>query len=276
MPRLSPDVTRSLVAVVLMVLGAVILIGLVFQGRGALTDWILHVIAPWFGSGRWLLPLILIGLGVWLERAGGVRAGWPRTLLGSAVAYVAALALIALLADGGVLDGRSGGDIGRGLGTFVSGLVSPLGAFIVFIGVLLAGLVVALDRPVRELLAPFGRSARDLGNALSAPVASAGAAAIEQARRPRADAPATPAARATLRDGRNAREMSRPEIPPPLEQPAQVSSVFAGPPPAPLTGARGSRDPRTPHGDRHRVARAGQDTRAGPPGVPPPADVAPR
>jgi len=37
---LSPDVTRSLVAVVLMVLGAVILIGLVFQGRGALTDWI--------------------------------------------------------------------------------------------------------------------------------------------------------------------------------------------------------------------------------------------
>jgi S-DNA-T family DNA segregation ATPase FtsK/SpoIIIE len=226
------------VAVVLMVLGAVILIGLVFQGRGALTDWILHVIAPWFGSGRWLLPLILIGLGVWLERAGGVRAGWPRTLLGSAVAYVAALALIALLADGGVLDGRSGGDIGRGLGTFVSGLVSPLGAFIVFIGVLLAGLVVALDRPVRELLAPFGRGARDLGNALSAPVASAGAAAIEQARRPRADAPATPAARATLRDGRNAREMSRPEIPPPLEQPAQVSSVFAGPPPAPLTGER--------------------------------------
>ena len=238
MPRLSPDVTRSLVAVVLMVLGAVILIGLVFQGRGALTDWILHVIAPWFGSGRWLLPLILIGLGVWLERAGGVRAGWPRTLLGSAVAYVAALALIALLADGGVLDGRSGGDIGRGLGTFVSGLVSPLGAFIVFIGVLLAGLVVALDRPVRELLAPFGRGARDLGNALSAPVASAGGAAIEQARRPRADAPAAQSARTMLRDGRNARDTSRPEIPSPLEQPAQVSSVFAGPPPAPLTGER--------------------------------------
>ena len=237
-PRLSPDVTRSLVAVVLMVLGAVILIGLVFQGRGALTDWILHVIAPWFGSGRWLLPLILIGLGVWLERAGGVRAGWPRTLLGSAVAYVAALALIALLADGGVLDGRSGGDIGRGLGTFVSGLVSPLGAFIVFIGVLLAGLVVALDRPVRELLAPFGRGARDLGNALSAPVASAGGAAIEQARRPRADAPAAQSARTMLRDGRNARDTSRPEIPSPLEQPAQVSSVFAGPPPAPLTGER--------------------------------------
>ena len=225
-------------AVVLLVLGAVILIGLVFQGRGALTDWILNVIAPWFGSGRWLLPLILIGLGVWLERAGGVRAGWPRTLAGSAVAFAAALALIALFVDGGLLDGRSGGRIGAALASFASRLVSPLGAFIVYVGILLAGLVIALDRPVRELLAPFGRGARGLGSALAAPATSAGAAAIEQARRPRGDASPGPAAGLTLREGRGARELARPEIPSPFEQPAQVSSVFAGPPPAPITGER--------------------------------------
>ena len=238
MPRLSPEVTRSLVAVVLLVLGAVILIGLVLQGRGALTDWILNVIAPWFGSGRWLLPLILIGLGIWLERAGGVRAGWPRTLVGSAVAFTAALALIALLADAGVLDGRSGGRIGSALATFASRLVSPPGAFIVFVGVLLAGLVVALDRPVRVLLAPFGRGARGLGSALAAPVATAGVAAVEEARRARAEATAAPGTGTTLRGGRGAREAARPEIPSPLEQPAQMSSVFAGPPPAPFTGER--------------------------------------
>jgi S-DNA-T family DNA segregation ATPase FtsK/SpoIIIE len=238
MPRLSPDVTRSLVAVVLLVLGAVILVGLVFQGRGALTDWILNVIAPWFGSGRWLLPLILIGLGIWLERAGGVRAGWPRTLVGSAVAFTAALALIALLADAGILDGRSGGRIGSALATFVGRLVSPLGAFIVFVGILLAGLVVALDRPVRELLAPFGRSARGLGSALAAPAATAGAAAVEQARRGRGEATPAPGTGTTLRGGRGAREAARPEIPSPFEQPAQTSSVFAGPTPAPFTGER--------------------------------------
>ena len=235
-PRLSPDVTRSLVAVVLLVLGAVILVGLVLQGRGALTDWILNVIAPWFGSGRWLLPLVLIGLGIWLERAGGIRAGWPRTLVGSAVAFTAALALIALLVDAGILDGRSGGRIGSALATFTSGLVSPLGAFIVFVGVLLAGLVVALDRPMRDLLAPFGRGARGLGNALAAPAATVGAATVEQARRARAEAP--PDSRTTLRGGRGAREASRPEIPSPLEQPAQTSSVFSGPPPLPITGER--------------------------------------
>ena len=238
MPRLSPDVTRSLVAVVLLVLGAVILVGLVLQGRGALTDWILNVIAPWFGSGRWLLPLILIGLGIWLERAGGVRAGWPRTLVGSAVAFTAALALIALLADAGILDGRSGGRIGSALATFVGRLVSPLGAFIVFVGILLAGLVVALDRPVRELLAPFGRGARGLGSALATPAATAGAAAVEQARRARAEATSAPGTGTTLRDGRSAREAARPEIPSPFEQPAQTSSVFAGSPPAPFTGER--------------------------------------
>jgi S-DNA-T family DNA segregation ATPase FtsK/SpoIIIE len=238
LPRLSPDVTRSLVAVVLLVLGAVILIGLVFQGRGALTDWILNVIAPWFGSGRWLLPLVLIGLGVWLERAGGVRAGWLRTLAGSAVAYAAALALIALLVDGGMLDGRSGGRIGAGLASFVSHLVSPLGAFIVFLGILLAGLVVALDRPVGALLAPLGRGARGLGSALAAPAASAGAAAVGQARRVRVESQPAPGIAATVRDGRSARDAARPEIPSPFEQPAQVSSVFAGPPPAPITGER--------------------------------------
>ena len=240
LPRLSPDVTRSLVAVVLLVLGAVILIGLVFQGRGALTDWILNVIAPWFGSGRWLLPFVLIGLGVWLERAGGVRAGWLRTLAGSAIAYAAALALIALLADGGMLDGRSGGRIGAWLASVVGRLVSPLGASIVFVGVLLAGLVIALDRPVRELLAPFGRGARGLGNALAAPAASAGSAVIGQARRSRAEPAPLPGGGATVRDGRSARDSAdflgqtglwggNGEMPIPAAVPSkgQVSNTFA-------------------------------------------------
>ncbi|MDR3544561.1 MAG: DNA translocase FtsK, partial [Candidatus Limnocylindrales bacterium] len=108
---------------------------------------------------------------------------------------------------------------------------------------------------------------------ISCGIPISGGAAMEQARRRRADAPAAPAARTMLRDGRNPREMSRPEIPPPLEQPAQVSSVFAGPPPAPLSGERmtlfpddGAATPAT----RAPITQTG-NVSSGPGGAPEPA-----
>ena len=78
--RVNPDVVRSIVAIVFLVLGIVVLVGLLLPGKGALTDWILQVVAPWFGAGRWLLPFLFIGLGIHLERAHGQRAGWARIL----------------------------------------------------------------------------------------------------------------------------------------------------------------------------------------------------
>jgi len=168
----SPDVVRSLVGLVLLVLGAVILIGLVLPGRGALTDWIRDVIAPWFGTGRWLLPFLLIGAGVYVERAGGPRSGWPRVLAGGALAYAAFLGLIALLAEAGVLEDRSGGRIGEALAGALSRLVTEPGAFIVLLVLLVAGIVIALDRPVRSLLERPAAGVKSLGAALSAPPTS--------------------------------------------------------------------------------------------------------
>ncbi len=225
MPRLSPDVTRSLVAIVLMVVGAVILVGLTLPGKGALTDWILRVIAPWFGTGRWLLPVVLIGVGVWMER--GRNIAWGRTLVGITVGYVAFLALLALIVDVGLAEGRSGGKIGQALGPNLARLVSQPGAIIVFVGVLFASLAVAFDRPVRELLAPLGRGARGIGNALATPPSAAAAPDALRRGRPESDSgPET----ASIRGGRNARgvDPSRPQIPSPLESPSQVSSVFSG------------------------------------------------
>ncbi len=227
MPRLNVDVTRSIVAVILLVLGVVILVGLVLPGKGALTDWILNVIAPWFGSGRWLLPFLLIGLGVVIERAKGPRAGWGRTVVGTTIAYVALLGLIGLLERAGVIEGRSGGRIGDGLAGPLAGLVSEPGAFVVLLGLLVVGVVIAVDRPVRELVAPLGRGARGIGSALATPAAGAAAKASDTGSQ-REKAPAADD-RGTARNGRGAREPApRPEIPTPLPSPAQVSSVFSG------------------------------------------------
>jgi S-DNA-T family DNA segregation ATPase FtsK/SpoIIIE len=227
LPRLSPDVTRSIVAIVFLVLGVVILVGLLLPGKGALTDWILNVIAPWFGSGRWLLPVFLIGLGGYLEWGRGPRTGWVRTVVGTTIAYVAILGIISLLETAGILDGRSGGRIGNAIAGPLAGLFSDLGAFVVLAGILVVGIVIALDRPVRELLAPVGRGAREIGAALSTPAADAAAKAVEAGSRREKASPGNGAG--TVRNGRAAREApSRPDIPLPLPSPAQVSSVFAG------------------------------------------------
>ena len=43
----------------MMALGAITLIALILPGQGALTDWWRDSIAPWFETGRWLLPFLL-------------------------------------------------------------------------------------------------------------------------------------------------------------------------------------------------------------------------
>ena len=181
--RVNPDVVRSIVAIVFLVVGVVILVGLLLPGKGALTDWILDVIAPWFGAGRWLLPFLLIGLGVHLERAHGPRPGWIRTVAGMTIAYAAFLAMVTVLADAGFLKPASGGQIGRLIADPLARLFSAPGAFVVLAGLLVVGVVIALDRPARDLFAPLGRAGRGIAAALATPAAGAAARVSEASRR---------------------------------------------------------------------------------------------
>jgi S-DNA-T family DNA segregation ATPase FtsK/SpoIIIE len=234
LPKLNPEVTRSIVAVVLLVLGVVVLVGLLLPGKGALTDWIVGVVAPWFGSGRWILPVLLIGIGIVLERAKGPRAGWGRIVVGSTIAYVALLGIVSLLESAGVIADRSGGRIGNAIAGPLTSLVSEPGAFVVLLGVFVVGVVIVLDRPVRELVAPIGRGARGVGAALATPASDA-AARVAEAAPKRSGRGAGEAAGGTANgaarngNGKNGRDAApRPDIPAPLPSPAQVSSVFAG------------------------------------------------
>ena len=65
-------------------LGAVTLIALMLPGQGALTDWWRNLAVPCFGTGRWLLPFVLLLSGWYLEWGPGKEPGapWGATLLG--------------------------------------------------------------------------------------------------------------------------------------------------------------------------------------------------
>ncbi len=259
-PRLSAEVTRSIVAVVFLVLGVVILVGLLLPGKGALTDWIINVIAPWFGTGRWLLPILLIGLGIHIERARGPRDGWMRAVFGTTIAYVALLGLISLLESVGTLENRTGGTLGNIVASPLAGLVTEPGAFVILAGLLVVGVVLVVNRPIRDLLAPVGRGAREVGSALVIPTRDAAARGAEAL--PGRAKPA--AAGEAPRNGRSPREQpARPEIPTPLPGPAQYSSVLggasgaavaAGGPPEPSPGRFG---PAEPGGSPVRAGTAG-------------------
>jgi S-DNA-T family DNA segregation ATPase FtsK/SpoIIIE len=161
---LSPAVVRSLVGVFLLGLGAVTLIALVLQGQGKLTDAWRDLSVPFFGTGRWLLPFVLLLAGWYVEWGPGREPGapWGRTLLGIAMAYAGFLGLLQLIAIGDMTGGR--------IGRFLAGLLSPLltvpGAFVILAVLFVAGLLIAFDRPLRALLAPATGLAKAAGTTL--------------------------------------------------------------------------------------------------------------
>jgi hypothetical protein len=109
---------RVLIGLAMLLTGVSLLIGLTVQG-GQLTDWERNVVAPWFGSARWLLPVVLILVGYYLERAAGAHWDWELTVLGSGLAYGSLLGLFGLL-EGNWGKWPAAGYIGRALAHFLS------------------------------------------------------------------------------------------------------------------------------------------------------------
>jgi DNA segregation ATPase FtsK/SpoIIIE, S-DNA-T family len=158
--RLTPDVVRSILGIVLLALGAMTLIALLPTTRGgSLTSWWTDVFAPWFGTMRWLLPFFLLASGWWLEWGPGKRpgSGWGITVLGMAITYAG------LVGSAQVL-GVSGGRIGRALAATLTDLFGPIGAFIVLVAIAALGLVVGFGIPLRQLLRPAVTTARWFGS----------------------------------------------------------------------------------------------------------------
>jgi DNA segregation ATPase FtsK/SpoIIIE, S-DNA-T family len=166
----TPEVIRSIVGTAMMALGAITLIALILPGQGALTDWWRDSIAPWFETGRWLLPFLLLG-GGWYVASGPGRhpgSGWGMTLAGLAIAYIAALGAFEVLKIELFDTERGGGRIGR----FLAGTMQPLltgpGTFVLLVAIAGLGLMLAFNLTARDLVAPFTALARWFGSTTAA------------------------------------------------------------------------------------------------------------
>ncbi len=174
LPSVGPEVARSILGIIFLVLGAVTLIALALPGQGALTDWWRDSIAPWFETGRWLLPFLLLGAGTYLEVGPGRRAnsGWGSTIAGVAISFVGFLGAFEVLHLNLLGDERGGGRIGR----FLAGLLEPLltspGAFVVCAAIFAVGLMIAFNLQFKELLRPVFRALGSVSHWLRATAAA--------------------------------------------------------------------------------------------------------
>ncbi len=80
--QINPDIYRSLLGLSLLVGGAVTLIALLLPESGILNRYVTDGLRPAFGQGAWLLAVLLIVAGAFVERAPKVGNGWSVTAVG--------------------------------------------------------------------------------------------------------------------------------------------------------------------------------------------------
>ncbi len=161
----APEVARSLFGLTLLVLGVITLI-MVFlpSGEGSLTAWAQRTVNPLFGTGRWLLPVLLMGGGAYVEWGGPPASGWQWRLVAAATAYVAFLGLLEFLPV------RGGGRIGTSLTSILGHLLgNDAIVFVVLAFVLVGGVIVALQRPFRTFVDPLLGAIRGWGAKMGTP-----------------------------------------------------------------------------------------------------------
>ncbi len=160
----SPEVARSLFGLVLLVLGVVVLIMIFLPAQqGTLTEWAQKTVNPLFGTGRYLLPLLLIAGGAYVEWGSAPPAGWQWRFVAGAVAYLAFLGVLQYLPV------RGGGRIGTFLEDTLEHVLGSPVSLVVLAGVMVAATLIVIQRPLRALVDPVVGA----GRSISSTVASA-------------------------------------------------------------------------------------------------------
>jgi len=242
-PKINPEVARSIVGIAFLLLGAVTLIALLLPGEGELTDWWRDSIAPWFETGRWLLPFLLLAAGWYLEWGPGRKpnSGWGATVIGIAIAFVGFLGCLEILSIELFDVERGGGRVGRFIEDLLVPLVTAPGAFVLMVGLIVIGLMFAFAMRPSQMAKPVTDTAKWLGGAAASslqrdsesapkekPATGGPAAAAATARSSRPATPPAPrcSSPATATSSTEREQALETDPDPPVIQQAQRSGRF--------------------------------------------------
>ncbi|MEI6155698.1 MAG: DNA translocase FtsK [bacterium] len=153
-PLASRSALRTLLSLAFAVTGVIFAVGLILPGRGVLADVLRDVLAPWFGAGRWLVPMLLIGFAVWIERRAATASRVPLRIALSLLALVSLLALIEIVFP------THGGRIGSIAGNGAASLLTGIGAFAAWTAILVGVGLILAESVVRTLFATLFAGAK--------------------------------------------------------------------------------------------------------------------
>jgi len=171
-PLVEPDTLRSIVGIVLIVLGAITLAALLLGGQGVFGSFVSDILRPAFGQGAWLLGVLLVIAGVMVERGSRLRTGWIGLSVGGLLIFVAGEGLIHLLSgrgDSAAELSAGGGRLGELMSSTLTDLVGSVGAFLVLTGMLVAGILLLFEMTLKALVQPVSTGGRAVAGLAGTP-----------------------------------------------------------------------------------------------------------
>jgi DNA segregation ATPase FtsK/SpoIIIE-like protein len=148
-------IVRQLFGYALLILGVTLFIGLVFR-NGRLTDYEWYLLAPLFGTIRWLLPFVLIVSGYELVQSQVKSRDWQITLMGSFLAFLSVDGIAGLLYPVRPGDLGRAGTIGTAMADALGDQVTKPGAGLLFFVLAVAGVLLVVDMSFPAAIAPLG------------------------------------------------------------------------------------------------------------------------
>jgi DNA segregation ATPase FtsK/SpoIIIE, S-DNA-T family len=138
--KLKKDTLYSIGALFLMASGLLIIIS--FSGQGVWLQSIQSFMSQRFGLSMLFIPFILFISGLMLTQV-KLKIAKPTVLLGGILLFVAFMGLLRT------------GTIGQEIFTNISVLIQPLGAYILLVGIIIAGLLILTESSLDEIILFF-------------------------------------------------------------------------------------------------------------------------
>lgn len=159
--RISVDRWLDIAGIILALIGLLTLLSLISANRSSVTGTWITWLNTAFGWGTYILPLALIGVGLWLVLRHFERIPWPsfERILGYILLFLNIVTWLHFFLQTESTDasfaaadaGRGGGYIGAGLSELLLASLGKLGAAIVLIAWLIIALALTLDRSILSL-----------------------------------------------------------------------------------------------------------------------------